>query len=84
MGNYLLNDHASSDTFDKVNVNELKKQSAIAAITAYALADSPQRIAPRQSRAQIERLLRETGLDEQMRLEGFWDDWQAGRRGRAN
>jgi hypothetical protein len=35
--NYLPNYHASSDTFDKVDLANLKKQSAIAAITAYAL-----------------------------------------------
>ncbi|MGH9573102.1 MAG: hypothetical protein ACRD40_06170 [Candidatus Acidiferrales bacterium] len=43
--NYLGNYHSSSDTFDKIDLANLKKQWAIAAITAYALADSP-RIAP--------------------------------------
>ena len=80
--NYLINYHASSDTFDKVNLANLKKQSAIAAITAYALADSPERIAPRQSRSQVEQLLHETDLQQQMKLEGFWPEWQSGRRGR--
>ena len=79
---YLPNYHASSDTFDKVDIANLKKASAIAAITAYAIADDSERIAPRQSRAQIERLLRETGLEQQMKLEGFWPEWQSGSRGR--
>jgi carboxypeptidase Q len=83
MSRYLPNYHASSDTFDRIDVQQLKKLSAIAAITAFALADESQRIAPRQSRAQIEQLLQQTSLDEQMHREGFWDDWQAGRRGRA-
>ena len=83
MGKYLVNDHTASDSFEKVDVQALKKESAIAAITAFALADNPLRIAPRQSRPQIEQLLRETGLDQEMQLEGFWDDWQAGRRGRS-
>ena len=82
MANYLPSYHASSDTLDKVNVSNLKKQSAIAAITAYAIADSPRRIAARQSRAEVEQLLHETGLDQQMQLEGFWPDWQNHRRGR--
>jgi hypothetical protein len=82
LGNYLINYHASSDTFDKVDIPNLKKQSAIAAITAYALADATERIAPRQSRAGVEKLLKDTGLEQQMKLEGFWADWQAGKRGR--
>ncbi len=81
--NYLLNYHASSDTFDRVNLANLKKQSAIAAITAYALADTPQRIAPRQSRSQVEQLLHASDLEQQMKLEGFWSQWQSGRRGRS-
>lgn len=82
--NYLPNYHASSDTFDKVDLANLKKQSAIAAITAYAIADSPQRLAPRQSRSQVERLLHVTDLERQMKLEGFWSQWQSGTRGRAH
>jgi len=80
--NYMLNYHASSDTFDKVNIVELKKQSAIAAVTAFALADSAQRIAPRQSRPQIDQLLKETGLADEMKVEGFWPSWEDGTRGR--
>jgi carboxypeptidase Q len=82
LANYLSNYHASSDTFGKVDIASLKKQSAIAAITAYALADEAQRFAPRQTRLQIRELLSESGLEEQMKLEGFWPDWQNGKRGR--
>lgn len=82
LGDYLPNYRASSDTFEKVNIANLKKQSAIAAITAYALADRAERVAPRQSRAEVEQLLKETGLDQQMKLEGFWAEWQSGKRGR--
>ncbi|HEY6464631.1 MAG TPA: M28 family peptidase [Candidatus Acidoferrales bacterium] len=82
LANYLPNYHVSSDTFNKVDLTNLKKQSAIAAITAYALADAPERIGVRQSRSQIEQLLKNTGLDQQMRLEGFWPEWQNGTRGR--
>jgi hypothetical protein len=79
--NYMLNYHASSDTFDKVDMAELKKHSAIAAVTAFALADSAQRVAPRQSRPQIEQLLKETGLADEMKVEGFWPGWEDGTRG---
>ncbi len=40
--NYMLNYHAASDTFDKVDITELKRHVAIAAITAFALADNPE------------------------------------------
>jgi carboxypeptidase Q len=79
--NYLPNYHASTDTFDKVNLANLKKQTAIAAITAYAIADSPQRIGTRQTRPQIDQLLKDTALDDQMKLEGFWPSWSSGKRG---
>lgn len=80
--NYMLNYHAASDTFDKVDIDQLKKHVAIAAITAYALADFRDRIGPRQSRAQIQQLLNATGLAEGMKLEGSWPLWETGTRGR--
>ena len=36
----------------------------------------------RQSRAEIEALMKETGLDQQLKTLGMWDDWQSGARGR--
>jgi carboxypeptidase Q len=78
--NYMLNYHAASDTFDKVDIPELKRHVAIAAVTAYALADREQRIGPRQSRAEVEQLLRDDGLDEKAAMK--WSLWQKGERGR--
>ena len=80
--NYMLNYHAASDTFDKVDIAELKKHVAILGITAYALADREQRIGPRQSRAEIESLMKETGLEEELKAEGSWKMWESGQRGR--
>jgi carboxypeptidase Q len=80
--NYVVNDHAASDTFDKVDIAALKGNVAIASVTAYALADGEQRIGPRQSRAEIEQLIKETRLDRQMKREGFWPMWEKGDRGR--
>jgi len=80
--NYMLNYHASSDTFDKVDIAELKRHSGIAAVTAFAVADAEQRIGPRQSRAEIEQLLRETALDKDMQEAGFWPLWEKSVRGR--
>jgi carboxypeptidase Q len=80
--NYMLNYHAASDTFDKVDIPALKKHVAIAAITTYALADARDRIGPRQSRAEVEQLLRATGLADGMKREGSWSLWESGARGR--
>src|SRR5581483_6544898 len=80
--NYLVNYHATSDTFDKVDIPELKKHVAIAAATVLALANAPSRIPPRQSRAEIEQLMKESGLDSQLKLFGLWEQWQQGTRGR--
>jgi carboxypeptidase Q len=80
--NYMLNYHAQSDTFDKVDIAELKKHVAIAAVTAYALADREDRIGPRQSRAQVEQLLKDTGLEKGMQDQIMWPLWQKGARGR--
>jgi carboxypeptidase Q len=80
--NYMLNYHAASDTFDKVDIAELKRHSGIAAVTAFAVADAEQRIGPRQSRAEIEQLLRDSGLDKEMQEAGFWPLWEKSVRGR--
>lgn len=80
---YMLNYHASSDTYDKVDIPALKKQVAIAALTAYALANGERRLAPRQTRAQIEELLKRTGLEQEMKTLGLWSAWESGERGRA-
>jgi hypothetical protein len=82
-GNYLINYHAMSDTFDKVDLAQLKKHVAEAAAVTFAIADSPERLGPRLTHAQIEQTMRETGLDEQLKTFGMWTDWQQGRRGRA-
>jgi carboxypeptidase Q len=80
--NYMLNYHASSDTYDKVDFASLKRNIAIAAITAFALADGPGRIGPRQSRAEIEQLMKITGLDADLKNQGMWPLWEKGERGR--
>jgi len=80
--NYMLNYHAASDTFDKIDFKGLKHNAAIAAVTAFALADGEERIGSRQSRAQIEELLKQTGLDKEMKDAGFWPLWEKSERGR--
>lgn len=81
---YMMNYHASSDTFDKVDFAELKKNEAIAAVTTYAVADMPNRLGVRQTRSQIERLMKETGMEKQMKDMGLWQMWTDGKRGRQS
>lgn len=80
--NYLVNYHAASDTFDKVDISQVKKNAALAAVTTYAIADAQQRLGHRQSRAEVEQLLKQTGLYEQMLQFNFLQFWQDGSRGR--
>src|SRR5271157_1044816 len=80
--NYLINYHASSDTFDKVDFAQLKKNEAMAAELLVELANAPQRIGPRLTRSQVEATFPETHLDEQMKGFGMWEEWMNGTRGR--
>ncbi len=80
--NYLPNYHASSDTFDKVDIRELKLHTALAAVTVFGIAERAERLGKRQSRAEIEALMKETGLDKQMQTLGYWPMWEQKQRGR--
>jgi len=80
--NYLPNYHAASDTFDKVDIRELKLNTALAALTAWGIADRVEPLGKRLTRAELDVLVKETGLDQQMKLLGYWDAWQSGARGR--
>jgi carboxypeptidase Q len=81
--NYMVNYHATSDTFDKVDFPQLKKHVAEAAELSFALANAADRVGPRLDRAQIEQTLHETHLDDEMKAMGMWEDWASGKRGRA-
>ena len=78
---YLPNYHAESDVFEMVDGRQAEINAAIAASVIWSLAEQEDRPAPRQSRDQVEKLLVDTGLDQQMKAFGQWDDWVAGRRG---
>jgi carboxypeptidase Q len=80
--NYMENYHAASDTFDKVDIRELKLNTVLAAVTAWGIADRTEPIGRRQSRAEIEAMLKQTGLDQQMKIFKLWNDFESGARGR--
>jgi hypothetical protein len=81
--NYLPNYHAASDTLDKVDMRELKLHAALAALTAWGIADRTEPVGKRLTRAELDVLIKETGLDQQLKLLGYWDAWQSGARGRT-
>ena len=83
VANYLQNYHAASDTFDKVDIRELKLNTVLAAVTAWGIADRAEPIGKRLSRAELEALMKETGLDKELQRPRHVDaDWQSGARGR--
>lgn len=80
--NYLVNYHAVSDTYDKVDFEQLKKHVAEVALLALELANLDQKIGPRLTHDQVEQTMRESHSVEMMKANGIWDDWVSGRRGR--
>ena len=80
--NYMENYHAVSDTYDKVDFVQLKKNVAEAAEFSFVLANLPEKIGPRFTRTQIEQSLRETHSDEMLKNSGLWDAWESGNLGR--
>jgi hypothetical protein len=64
-----------------VNTREAKTNDAIAAVPVWGLAESPERPAPRQTRAEVGELLKASHLEEQMKALGQWDEWVSGKRG---
>jgi hypothetical protein len=80
---YLADYHASSDTFDKVDLEQARRNAAVAAVAVLGFANAPARPGPRQTRAQIQDLLVRTGLAEQMKVYALWGEWESGERGRA-
>jgi carboxypeptidase Q len=80
---YYLDYHANSDTYDKVDVRELKLNTAINAVLAWSLADSQAPLPPRWNHAQVKAMLLSTGVADQMKAFGVWADFESGKRGRA-
>jgi carboxypeptidase Q len=80
--NYMENYHAYTDTYDKVDFAQLKKNVAEASVFTFALANADSRVGPRLNREQIEQTLHQSGLDKELKNMGMWDDWAKGKRGR--
>jgi hypothetical protein len=79
---YLADYHAESDTLDKVDMRQARRNAAIAAVAVNGIANAMTRIGKRQSRAEIDRVLVKSGIADQMKTYGLWADWESGKRGR--
>jgi carboxypeptidase Q len=80
--NYGPSYHSRADTFDKVDLRQLRLNAAVAASVTWAFAEMDAAL-PRQSRAEVEALFKNSDLEAQMRGMGVWKDWAEGHRGRA-
>ncbi|MEK6408360.1 MAG: M28 family peptidase [Acidobacteriota bacterium] len=65
--------HKSSDTIDKVDAHNLAAGSAVIAVTAYAIAERPEPIAPRIDRAAVTEILKKAKLDGFLKAIGLWN-----------
>lgn len=63
---YLHDYHAESDTFDKIDPRELKLNTVIAAVLTWRLANTTETIPSRQTKDEINQLLKVTGLKAEM------------------
>jgi carboxypeptidase Q len=77
---YLPDYHAESDTFDRVNQREERLTLAASSALLWSFAESPERLR-RQTRAEVEKLILDTKLDQQMKAFGQWEDFKSGKRG---
>ncbi len=80
---YGLNYHASSDTYDKVDIPQLKKNAAIVASVALGYANmSKEKVNwKRQTREEVQALFDEHKLEFTMRMFNVWEPWISGARG---
>lgn len=82
---YGLNYHAQSDTYDKVDLGALKRNSAIVAALTLGLANADLKDEDwrRQSRKEIEEMFEAHQLEFTMRMFNVYDVWAEGKRGRS-
>lgn len=79
---YGPNYHARSDQFHQCDPRELRVNAAIVAALVYGFAQA-EVTWRRQTRAEIEELMRTTDLAQQMQTFGLWEGWRDGSRGRG-
>ena len=65
-----------------LNIADLKRNAALVAVTAFGIAERAAPLGPRQTRAEIETLLKTWGLQVQMKATRNWQLWESSERGR--
>jgi hypothetical protein len=81
--NYGPNYHARTDTFERVDLEQLRKNAAIAAAITYTFANVDVDW-KRHHRAEIEELVDSTSLAGQLKMFHYYESWVAGNRGRTD
>jgi hypothetical protein len=79
---YVGNRHSTADIYDKIDLAAVKRNTAVAGVLVFGLAEREMPLGPRLSRAETEALLERTGLAASMRQADLWSFWQGGARGR--
>jgi hypothetical protein len=79
---YIGNRHSTADIYDKIDLAALKRNTAVAGVLAFGLAERETPLGARLSRADTEALLERTGLAASMRQADLWTLWQNQARGR--
>ncbi len=82
--NYGLNYHASSDTYDKVDLQSLKTNSAVVGAVTLGMANMTELSLKRSDREGVQAMIEEQNLEFSLRMFDLWEDWLAGRRGIAH
>ncbi len=82
--NYGPNYHAESDTFDKVDLKSLKRNSAIVAAITLGYANLPDEKInfKRYNRTEVSEMIERTSIEFPMRMFNVWNQWINGERGR--
>ncbi len=68
--------HSEADTFDKVEIGEVRESAVVAAMTMLGIAEAEQRVAERLSAADVTKWLQDQGLIRHLRFLGVWDAWR--------
>jgi len=69
---YLEVHHKPSDTFDKVDPVDFRADTAIVAVTAYAIAQNPNPIAPHLDHAAVGEIVKKASLEDMLKDAGAW------------
>ncbi len=79
--NYASNYHAQSDTFEKVDHQQLKLNSAIMAATIFGIANLDEIPWKRQTSVEVVKMVDKFNLEESMKTFGLQQSWQENKRG---